>query len=52
MHSETPPVTPACRAVSISAAFSGPLPDPYIGCWANSAEWKRMKASLFSSATQ
>ena len=52
MQPGTPPTTPACRAVSISRALSGAPPAPSSGCMANSAEWNRRNASLFSSPTQ
>ncbi len=44
-QSGTFPTTPACRAVSTSAVLSG-AGEPSAGCWANSAAWKRRKASL------
>ncbi len=54
MQSGTPPVTPDCRAYSISCALSGYT--PLFSCgWIfslNSAVWKRRNASMDSSATQ
>jgi hypothetical protein len=56
MHSGTEPPAPAWRAVSISCSSVGKLVPTSLGCWAYSAAWNRLKASLFgvlsSSATQ